>query len=134
MAKSKSEAADKIVEAVRELVVEESKVDHRAADKAARERLKNTDGKMLMCSLVLHKRPGAPDPQVFTIGEQIFWIKRGATVTVPWYLVAHMKNNSERKFKQEKDPVTGKNIVTHDDMLSEPFSYQPINPAPGVEV
>lgn len=96
--------------------------------KAAKMAKVDTDGKMLMCEFTLGKRPGHPDPLCITINDEVRWVKRGAKVRVPWYLVEHMLHNIERKFRQEKDGQ-GNNIVVHDDMTSEPFQYRPINPA-----
>ncbi len=91
------------------------------------------DGKMLLCEFTLAKRPGAPDPLCITVNKEIKWLKRGATVKLPWYFVEHMLNNIERKFRQEKAP-DGKSIVVYDDMPTEAFSYMPINPAEGVSI
>jgi hypothetical protein len=92
----------------------------------------NADGKMLMVLLTLQPRERAPNPMPYVINEQIFWVPRGVEVTVPWFVVTSMKNNVETRFRKGKDPDTGKNIVEPYQMPSEPFSYQPINPAPGV--
>ena len=95
----------------------------------------NKDGGILMCEVMLQKKLGAPDPQVFTVGNEIKWIKRGAKVKVPWYFVEHMLNNVERKFFQIPDPTDQrKRIVKYDDILTEGFSYTPINPAEGMEI
>lgn len=93
----------------------------------------NANGEMLKAKFTLQPREKAPNPLCITVNEEIFWVPRGVEVTVPWYVVAHMKNNIERRFKREKD-AQGKNIVTSYDAPSEPFSYSPINPAPGVEL
>ena len=63
----------------------------------------NTKGEMLMCEFTLQKRVGQPDPLCITINDEVRWVKRGAKVIVPWYLVEHMLHNVERKFRQEKD-------------------------------
>lgn len=91
----------------------------------------NADGEMLKAKFTLQPREKAPNPLCITVNEEIFWVPRGVEVEVPWYVVTQMKNNIERRFKREKD-AQGKNIVTSFDAPSEPFSYYPINPAPGV--
>ena len=93
----------------------------------------NADGGVLMCELTVARREKAPDPFLVTVNEEIRWIKRGAKVIVPWYVVVQMKNNIERKFLREKDEQ-GKNVVVHEDMPTESFQYQMINPAPGVTI
>lgn len=130
MASKKQEAASAVLDAMKVLAEEAKpkKIDDGRMNKL------NADGGMLMCELVIQKRVGAPDPLCMTVNEEIKWAKRGAKVVVPWYFVAMLKSNVERKFRQEKDPNTGKNIVVWDDVPGEPFSYMPINPAPGVEV
>ncbi len=96
--------------------------------RAAQMQKQDTSGNMLMCQFTLAKRPGAPDPLVITVNKEIKWLKRGATVKLPWYFIEHMLNNIERKFRQEKGP-DGKSVVVYDDMPTEAFSYLPINPA-----
>jgi hypothetical protein len=96
--------------------------------RAAQMQKTDTKGAMLMCEFTLAKREGAPDPLVITVNKEIKWLKRGATVKLPWYFVEHMLNNIERKFRQEKGP-DGKKFVVYDDMPTEAFSYLPINPA-----
>lgn len=93
----------------------------------------NRKGEMLMCEFTLQKRPGQPDPLCITINDEVRWVKRGAKVIVPWYLVEHMLNNIERKFRQEKDQ-NGKNVVVFDDMTTEQFQYREIDPAEGCYV
>jgi hypothetical protein len=93
----------------------------------------NVAGEMLKAKFTLHPRDKAPNPLCVTVNEEIFWVPRGVEVTVPWYVVTHMKNNIERRFRKEKD-AQGKNIVTTYDAPAEPFSYNPISPAAGVEL
>lgn len=93
----------------------------------------NSKGEMLMCKFTLQPREKAPNPLPIVVNEEKYWVPRGVEVTVPWYVVVQMKNNIERRFRKEKD-AQGKNIVTAYDMPSEPFSYSPIDPAPGVTV
>ena len=95
----------------------------------------NKHGKMLMCEVTLQKAPGKPDPQCFTVNDEIKWVKRGAKVVVPWYFVEHMLHNVERKYRQEVDPADArKKIVLFDDMTTEAFNYREIDPADGVFV
>jgi len=94
----------------------------------------NSKGGVLMCKFTLQPREKAPNPLCITVNEEIRWVPRGVEVVVPWYVVTHMKANIETRYKKEKDPATGKNIVTPYLSPSEPFNYNPIDPAPGVEV
>ncbi len=93
----------------------------------------NADGEMLKCEVTFPRRPFADDPHVQTVNDQIFWFRRGHAKVVPWYVVSAIKDNVERKFRQEKDDQ-GKNVVVSDEMPTESFTYSPINPAPGVTV
>ncbi len=93
----------------------------------------NADGTMLMCSVTFPKRPFADDPHVQTINDEVRWFRRGHAKIVPWYVVAAIKDNVERKFRQEKNDQ-GQNIVVSDEMPTESFTYEMINPAPGVSV
>ena len=86
-----------------------------------------------MCELEVARRPGAPDPFLITVNEEIKWIKRGKKVVVPWYFIEAMQSNIERRFRREKDEQ-GKNIIVSEDMPSESFQFQAINPAPGVVI
>lgn len=90
--------------------------------------MKNSDGGMLMCKMTIGSREGAPDPLCITVNDEIRWVKRNKEVVVPWYVVLHMKNNIETRFKQEKDDQ-GKRIVVGYTGPSEPVSYVPISPA-----
>jgi hypothetical protein len=131
--KSKSKAAaTKALAQVAKGIMDEIEADHVDSTDYRLTKL-NADGGMLMAKFTLQPREKAPNPLVITINEEIRWVPRGIEVVVPWYVVTHMKNNVERRFKKEKD-AQGKNIVTPYDMPSEPFSYQPINPAPGVDL
>jgi hypothetical protein len=94
----------------------------------------DNSGKMLMCEFTLAKRPGQPDPLCITVNEEIKWVKRGAKVVLPWYFVEHMLHNVERKYRQEKDPITGQPRVAFDDMSTEQFQYRAIDPAPNTEI
>lgn len=95
--------------------------------KAARNAKKNDEGGMLMCTFNLAKRIGQPDPLCVTINDEVRWVKRGATVTVPWYLVEHMLHNIERKYRREKQ-ADGSSLIVFDDMLTEQFQYREIKP------
>lgn len=126
MGKQDSKAA--LVKAMKELTEEvspgESAEDLRAAQMAKT----NSKGGMLECRFTLQKKEMAPDPLCITINQQHFWCKRGKPVTVPWYLVEHMLHNVDRKYRNVKiGPMEYR--VEFDDMTSEPFQYQVIDPA-----
>ena len=131
--KSKSKAAaTKALAEVAKGIMDEIEADH--VDTTDYKLGKtNTEGKMLMAKFTLQPRDKAPNPLCITVNEEIRWVPRGVEVIVPWYVVTHMKNNIERRFRKEKDSQ-GKNIVVPYDVPSEPFNYNPINPAPGVEL
>src|SRR5574343_2116108 len=65
--------------------------------------LKNKSGTPLMCELTLGKKEGAPDPHVMTVNEHRIVVKRGAKVVVPWYFIAMLKSNNDRRYYQTKD-------------------------------
>jgi hypothetical protein len=130
-AKSK-EAATQALAQVAKGIMDEIEADH-VDHTDYRLGKTNTEGEMLKAKFTLQPREKAPNPLCITINEEIFWVPRGVEVTVPWYVVTHMKNNIERKFRREKDEQ-GKNVIRTMDVPSEPFSYHPINPAPGVEL
>lgn len=89
--------------------------------------MKNRDGGMLMCDLTVQRREKAPDPLCVCVNEEIRWIKRGMKARVPWYVVLHMQNNIERKFRQEGE---GKSrTIVAEDAPGEPFNYTQIDPA-----
>jgi hypothetical protein len=95
----------------------------------------DTNGDILMCWFTLAKKEGAPDPLVMTVNNEVKWLKRGYKVKLPWYFVEHMLHNVERKFRQIPDPADArKKITLYDDIPTESFQYQPINPAEGVEI
>jgi hypothetical protein len=95
----------------------------------------DTDGKILKCRLTVARKPGTIGPHLETVNEEIFWIPRGVPVVVPWYVVEQMKNNVERRFRQEPDPDNpGRKRTVSEDIPSESFQYTAINPAEGVEI
>lgn len=122
-----SKAVDRIAKQVREAVAADIAAQERPSDDGKHD-LRNADGDILQCKLTVSKRPGAPDPLVVTVNDEIRWIKRGEQVVVPWYVVLHLKNNIERTFTNEK--VDGRDTPVASDSPSEPISYTPINPHP----
>ena len=61
----------------------------------------NKDGGILQCEITLARATGAPDPLAVMVNEQLWWLRRGHKQMVPWYVIPHLRNNIERKFRQE---------------------------------
>lgn len=125
---SKSASKQQLVNALKDLTEDVTPVESAEDLKAARMAKTNNKGEMLLCNFTLQKKEMAPDPLCITINDQHFWCKRGKSVKVPWYLVEHMLHNVDRKYRNVKvGPLQYK--VEFDDMTSEPFQYQLIDPA-----
>lgn len=90
----------------------------------------NSKGEMLLCEVTMPRGNNMPDPQVVTINEEIRWVRRGVKTIVPWYFVEHLLLNIERKYRQEIDVATGKNVVTFDDIPALSFTWLPVDPNP----
>lgn len=129
MAKAKVSSAvkDAVAEVAKQLAQDAVNIETPEQIQSARMAKTNSKGEMLMCSFTLQKAEGRPDPLCITVNDQIKWVKRGKAVALPWYFVEHMLGNQDRKYRQEKD-AAGKNYITYDDVTSEPFHYQAIEP------
>ena len=108
----------------------EAKIQEETASElaASKLRMKNSQGKMLMCELTLQRRKDAPDPQCVTVNEERYYLPRGVKAIVPWYFVQHLMLNVQRDFRTEK--VDGKPVLKAEDVLAEVFSFREIDPAP----
>ena len=134
-----SKATEAVMKKLAELLGGVAEKFDPAAASAKVEEAKRTkldaEGNILKCKLTVSRRLGSTGPHLETVNEEIFWIPRGVPVIVPWYVIDQMKNNVERKFRQEPDPDNpGRKRIVHEDIPSESFQYTAINPAEGVEI